>query len=83
MIHTDFEKKFVCGEIIQYDDLVELGSEAACKANGKSECQGWSYRPSDFLTPPPPPPSLPPPVMLKGKDYEMVDGLVCHWKSGA
>lgn len=45
VIHTDFEKKFVCGEIIQYDDLVELGSETACKANGKSKC--WRARLTD------------------------------------
>ena len=29
---SDFENKFVCGEIMSFDDLKELGSEAAVKA---------------------------------------------------
>lgn len=29
---SDFENKFVCGEIMTYDDLREYGSEAAVKA---------------------------------------------------
>lgn len=29
---SDFENKFVCGEIMSYDDLKEYGSEAAVKA---------------------------------------------------
>lgn len=29
---TDFEKTFVCGEIMNYNDLKELGSESAVKA---------------------------------------------------
>ncbi|KAG9018253.1 hypothetical protein FRB90_011759 [Tulasnella sp. 427] len=32
VIHSDFENKFVCGEIMSYDDLKEYGSEAAVKA---------------------------------------------------
>lgn len=27
VIHTDFERGFICAEIMKYDDLVELGSE--------------------------------------------------------
>lgn len=29
---SDFENKFVCGEIMSYDDLKEYGSEASVKA---------------------------------------------------
>jgi len=32
VIHSDFENKFVCGEIMAYEDLKEHGSEAAVKA---------------------------------------------------
>ena len=35
VIHTDFEKGFICAEVMKYDDLVENnGSEADCKAAG-------------------------------------------------
>ncbi|KAF8311986.1 GTP-binding protein YchF [Clavulina sp. PMI_390] len=57
VIHSDFEKKFVCGEIMTYNDLKEHGSEAAVKAAGK-------YR-------------------QQGKPYEMQDGDIAYWKSGA
>ncbi|KAG1878818.1 P-loop containing nucleoside triphosphate hydrolase protein [Suillus subluteus] len=35
VIHSDFENKFVCGEIMTYEDLKEHGSEAAVKVAGK------------------------------------------------
>lgn len=34
-IHTDFERGFICAEVMHYDELKELGSEAAVKAAGK------------------------------------------------
>ena len=40
---SDFENKFVCGEIMSYDDLKEYGSEAAVKAAGKLKQQGKTY----------------------------------------
>ena len=43
VIHTDFEKNFVCGEIMRYEDLKELGSEAAVKAAGKYSTKGKEY----------------------------------------
>lgn len=43
VISSDFENKFVCGEIMSYDDLHELGSEAAVKAAGKLRQQGKPY----------------------------------------
>ncbi|KAG8213161.1 P-loop containing nucleoside triphosphate hydrolase protein [Butyriboletus roseoflavus] len=57
VIHSDFENKFVCGEIMSYDDLKEHGSETAVKASGK--------------------------LRQQGKPYEMVDGDIAYWKSGA
>lgn len=52
-IHTDIERGFIRVEVIQYDDLVELGSEEAVKAKGL--------------------------VQLRGKDYVMADGDICHF----
>ncbi|KAL0564013.1 hypothetical protein V5O48_018045 [Marasmius crinis-equi] len=43
VIHSDFENKFVCGEIMAYADLKEQGSEAAVKAAGKLRQQGKPY----------------------------------------
>ena len=40
---SDFENKFVCGEIMTYEDLKEYGSEAAVKAAGKLRQQGKPY----------------------------------------
>ncbi|KAJ6577320.1 P-loop containing nucleoside triphosphate hydrolase protein [Mycena capillaripes] len=57
VIHSDFENKFVCGEIMSYEDLKEHGSEAAVKAAGK--------------------------LRQQGKPYEMIDGDIAYWKSGA
>ena len=42
-LSSDFENKFVCGEIMSYDDLKEHGSEAAVKAAGKLRQQGKPY----------------------------------------
>ncbi|EPQ54146.1 hypothetical protein GLOTRDRAFT_100492 [Gloeophyllum trabeum ATCC 11539] len=47
VIHSDFENKFVCGEIMSYDDLKEHGSEAAVKAAGKLRQQGKPYEMQD------------------------------------
>ncbi|KAF9650214.1 hypothetical protein BDM02DRAFT_3093508 [Thelephora ganbajun] len=43
VIHSDFENKFVCGEIMSYEDLKEYGSESAVKAAGKLRQQGKPY----------------------------------------
>lgn len=57
VIHTDFEKKFVCGHKFAFADLKEHGNEAAVQAAGK--------------------------VSQIGKTYEMIDGDIVTWKSGA
>ncbi|KDQ59200.1 hypothetical protein JAAARDRAFT_33932 [Jaapia argillacea MUCL 33604] len=43
VIHSDFENKFICGEIMSYEDLKEHGSENAVKAAGKLRQQGKPY----------------------------------------
>ena len=43
VIHTDFENKFVCGDIMAFEDLKEAGSENACRANGKLAQKGKTY----------------------------------------
>ncbi|MBQ0053357.1 MAG: redox-regulated ATPase YchF [Bacteroidales bacterium] len=43
VIHSDFEKGFIRAEVIKYEDYVALGSEAACRANGKLFTQGKDY----------------------------------------
>lgn len=43
-IHTDFEKGFVCAEVMKFDEYKELGSEGAVKAAGKYKQQGKLYR---------------------------------------
>jgi obg-like ATPase 1 len=43
VIHTDFEKGFICAEVMKYTDLMELGSEHACKHEGKYKQHGKDY----------------------------------------
>ncbi|KAL6990895.1 Obg-like ATPase 1, partial [Sarracenia purpurea var. burkii] len=33
-IHSDFEKGFICAEVMKFNDLKELGSETAVKNRG-------------------------------------------------
>ena len=42
-IHTEFERGFIAAEVMKYDDLVNLGSEAAVKAAGKLATVGKTY----------------------------------------
>ena len=46
-IHTDFQKGFICAEVIAYDDYVELGSESKVKEAGKMRLEGKEYIVSD------------------------------------
>ena len=43
VIHTDFEKGFIKAEVIAYNDFISLGSEAACRENGKLRIEGKEY----------------------------------------
>ena len=40
-IHTDFERGFICAEVMKFDELKELGTEAAVKAAGARVCVCW------------------------------------------
>lgn len=42
-IHTDFERGFICAEVMTYADLKEQGNENAVKAAGKYRQQGKEY----------------------------------------
>ena len=43
IIHTDFERGFIRAEVIKYSDYVSLGSESACRENGKINVEGKDY----------------------------------------
>jgi GTP-binding protein YchF len=42
-IHTDFERGFIKAEVIWWEDLIALKTEAACKAAGKMGTEGKEY----------------------------------------
>jgi ribosome-binding ATPase len=42
-IHSDIERGFIKAEVIWWEDLIALGSEAACRAAGKQALQGKEY----------------------------------------
>ena len=42
-IHTDFERGFICAEVIPYDDFVACGGEQAAKEAGKMRQEGRDY----------------------------------------
>lgn len=42
-IHTDFERGFIRAEIVNYDDLIACGSEAAAKEKGLVRLEGKDY----------------------------------------
>ena len=47
IIHTDFQKGFICAEVYAYESIHELGSEAAVKEAGKLRTEGKGYFPKD------------------------------------
>jgi len=46
-IHTDMEKGFIRMEVIRYEDLIELGSEATVAKAGKQRIEGKTYEVQD------------------------------------
>ncbi|MFL2631330.1 MAG: redox-regulated ATPase YchF [Candidatus Marisimplicoccus sp.] len=46
-IHTDFQKGFICAEVISYNDYIELGSELKVKEAGRMRLEGKEYIVSD------------------------------------
>ena len=43
VIHTDFERGFICAEVIAYDDYLACGGEAGARAAGKCRAEGREY----------------------------------------
>lgn len=43
VIHSDFERGFICAETYRYRDLIELGSEAKVKEAGRLRQEGKEY----------------------------------------
>jgi len=43
VIHSDFERGFIKAEVIWWEDLIALKSEAACRAAGKMGLEGKEY----------------------------------------
>ena len=43
VIHGDFERGFIAAQIVHYDDLVALGSEARAREAGKLRIEGKEY----------------------------------------
>jgi ribosome-binding ATPase YchF (GTP1/OBG family) len=43
VIHTDFERGFIKAEVIDWRDLLRLGSEAKCREAGKARIEGKTY----------------------------------------
>lgn len=51
VIHSDFERGFIAAQVIDYNDLVDYGSEAAAKQGGKMRTEGKDYimQPNDVV----------------------------------
>ena len=43
VIHTDFERGFIAAEVVHFDDLVHLGSNAKAREAGKLRIEGKEY----------------------------------------
>jgi GTP-binding protein YchF len=50
-IHSDFERGFIAAQVINYDDLITAGSEAAARSAGKLRTEGKTYimQPNDVV----------------------------------
>lgn len=42
-IHSDIERGFIRAEVVRFDDLIALGSEARCREQGKLKLEGKEY----------------------------------------
>lgn len=51
VIHTDFERGFIAAQVVDYDDLIGAGSEAAARSAGKMRTEGRDYvmQPGDVV----------------------------------
>lgn len=51
VIHTDFEKGFIAAQVVDFDDLVDAGSETKAREAGKIRTEGKDYimQPGDVV----------------------------------
>jgi GTP-binding protein YchF len=51
VIHSDFERGFIAAQVVNYNDLIEAGSESAARAIGKIRTEGKTYlmQPDDVV----------------------------------
>ncbi len=51
VIHSDFERGFITAQVINYNDLIEAGSEVVARAAGKIRTEGKGYvmQPDDVV----------------------------------
>jgi GTP-binding protein YchF len=51
VIHTDFERGFIAAQVVDYNDLITAGSEAAARGAGKIRTEGKTYvmQPNDVV----------------------------------
>jgi hypothetical protein len=47
VIHTDFERGFICAEVIAYDDFIRLGGEQGAREQGRMRLEGRDYAVQD------------------------------------
>jgi ribosome-binding ATPase YchF (GTP1/OBG family) len=43
VIHSDFERGFICAEVMKYEDVVKFGSTVAVKEKGLMRMEGKDY----------------------------------------
>jgi hypothetical protein len=43
VIHSDIERGFIRAEVVRFEDLIALGSEARCREHGKLKLEGKEY----------------------------------------
>jgi hypothetical protein len=43
VIHTDFERGFICAEVVSYDDYIKFNGEAGARDTGKLRLEGKNY----------------------------------------
>jgi GTP-binding protein YchF len=43
VIHSDIERGFIRAEVVRFEDLIALGSEARCREQGKLKLEGKDY----------------------------------------
>ncbi len=46
-IHSDIERGFIRAEVVRFEDLIECGSEARCREQGKLRLEGKEYTVQD------------------------------------